>query len=403
MMTTHIGFFILLLLTYFASMSPIGANAATYYVAKRGSNNYSCSEARSASKAKLTIAAGLSCLARGDTLSISGGIYLEAINGKQVPSGISNSQRTIIKSSPGETVILAPKTGGSAGDVIQIAGHSYVTYYGLIVDGSNVTNHGVRIQTFNKTAAHNITLQNMEIKNAAKNCIFVQNDNRYIRLLDSKIHNCGGSPFDHGIYFRGSYGLIDGNEIYENSGHGVHQYHSGCDACSNNVVSYNNVHGNVSRGILIGSGDNNIAHHNVSSNNGGDGISVGFGSTRDNKVYNNTISNNRDVCIEIRSSSSNSVVKNNLCINNSRNIIANMGSASIISSNNLAANTQLMTDALIELLTPHDTSTLIDAGEYIPGFSDGKFLGTAPDQGAIEYGAQLDYSLNPVYEPDHAR
>ena len=331
-------FLSVLFLTAFVRISPLVAHAATYYVAKTGNNNNTCTQARSLSTPKNTIAAGLSCLSRGDTLIIKAGTYLEVINRRQVPSGISNSQRTTIKSAAGQTVTLKPKTGGIFGDVIHIWGQSYVTYDGLIVDGVNVNYHGIRIQHSSTAAAHSITLQNMEIKNAGKNCIFVQDNNRHIRILDSKIHNCGGSTQDHGIYLRGSNNLIDGNEIYDNSGHGIHQYRLGCSTCSDNIISYNDVHGNVSRGILIGSGDNNIAHHNISENNGAEGISIGFGGTTSNKAYNNTISDNGDYCIEIRTTSTGAVVKNNLCLNNANNKIFNSGTGSVITNNLLSTD-----------------------------------------------------------------
>ena len=84
-------FLSVLFLTAFARISPLVAHAATYYVAKTGNNNNTCTQARSLSTPKHTIAAGLSCLSGGDTLIIKAGTYLEVINHKQVPSGISNS------------------------------------------------------------------------------------------------------------------------------------------------------------------------------------------------------------------------------------------------------------------------------------------------------------------------
>jgi parallel beta-helix repeat protein len=402
-MKVRMIFLSVLFFTAFGRISPLVAHAATYYVAKTGNNNNTCTKARSLSTPKHTIAAGLSCLSGGDTLIIKAGTYLEAINYKQVPSGISDSKRTIVKGATGETVTLRPSTGGATGDVIRIWGHRYVTYDSLVVDGVNVTRQGVRIQNSSSQVAHHITLQNMEIKNAGKNCVLVQNDNTYIRLLDSKIHNCGGSSQDHGIYLTGSNNLIEGNEIYDNSGHGVHQYLTGCSTCDNNIISYNYIHGNVSRGILIGSGDNNIAHHNISANNGADGISIGFGVATNNKAYNNTISGNSDYCIEVRNSSTGAVVRNNLCLSNANNTIFNSGRGSVIANNRLSTDTSLVTDAVNNLYTPPDSSSLIDAGDNISGFSDGKFLGLAPDHGAIEFGANLvDYDSQRSYgSEDH--
>jgi hypothetical protein len=315
-----------------------------------------------------------------------------------VPSGISNSRRTIIKRSAGDTVTLLPKTGGATGDVIRIWGQSYVTYDGMTVDGTNVTHHGVRIQDSTIQAAHSITLQNMEIKNARKNCILLQTDNTYIGIFDSKIYGCGSSTLDHGIYLTGSNNVIEGNEIYDNSGHGIHQYRAGCSNCSNNIVSYNYIYGNVSRGILIGSGHNNIAHHNVSANNGSDGIAIGFGRTTNNKAFNNTIYGNSDHCIEVRASSTDAAVKNNLCLSNGLNAIYNTGINTIVTNNRISTDPKLVVDPLRHLFTPRADSSLIDAGELIVDFSTGEFVGLAPDHGAIEFGdnfLETDFFLVP--------
>src|SRR3989338_6169432 len=80
------------------------ASAATYYVAKTGSNSNTCAQAQTASTAKLTITAGLACLSGGDTLKIRSGVYDERINadlGINIPSGLSTSQRTVITADAG--------------------------------------------------------------------------------------------------------------------------------------------------------------------------------------------------------------------------------------------------------------------------------------------------------------
>ena len=128
---------------FFASSS-LGYGA-TYYVAKTGNDNYSCSQAQSASRPKLTIAAGLACLNNGDTLIIKNGTYEEFINYNQIPAGRGSwNSATKIMSAPGETVILQPKTGGKAGDAVWIY-RSYIIIDGLIIDAANVSYQGIRV------------------------------------------------------------------------------------------------------------------------------------------------------------------------------------------------------------------------------------------------------------------
>ena len=45
----------------------------------------------------------------------------------------------------------------------------------------------------------------------------------------------------------------------------------------------------------------------------------------------------------------------------------------------------LVVNAENNQFSPRAGSVLIDAGEHIFGFSSGKFLGVAPDQGALEF------------------
>ena len=68
-------------LTIFISLIllPTAAHATTYYVAKTGSNTYTCGQAQSQSTAKQTISAGIACMAGGDTLIIGDGTYDEQV------------------------------------------------------------------------------------------------------------------------------------------------------------------------------------------------------------------------------------------------------------------------------------------------------------------------------------
>jgi hypothetical protein len=314
--------------TIFFTLVPAIVDGATYYVAKTGSDNYSCRQAQSASTPKVTIAAGLACLNNGDTLIIKNGTYEESINHNQIPAGRGswNSATTIMAAS-GETVLVQPKTGGKAGDAVWIY-RNYIILDGFIIDAVNVTVHGIRI---NNGASH-VIIRNMEVKNAPRfGCIAIKSaQSTDVQVVNSRLHHCGTTNQDHGVYLRGSNHLVERNEIYNNSGHGVHQWNKRQSKNDHNIVRYNSIHDNGSRGILIGSGQSNEAYGNIVWNNRTSGIVVGFNSPKNNLVYGNTIYSNGGHCIDVRSGSAHSVIDNNICWQNKVDKVRDEGHTSAI-------------------------------------------------------------------------
>src|SRR5262249_49071540 len=93
----------LLTVTLFLAI-PMAAYGATYYVDKAGSNNNSCTAARTQSTAKQTITAGISCMVGSDTLIVGNGVYAEAIT-DNLPSG-SPGAPTILRAANRNGAIL---------------------------------------------------------------------------------------------------------------------------------------------------------------------------------------------------------------------------------------------------------------------------------------------------------
>src|SRR5688572_29597159 len=107
------------------TMVPMLAHAETYYVAKSGTNSNSCTQAKTATTAKLTIAAGTACLAAGDTLIIGAGTYAEGISIGAIPSGTDNNHHTTVRGADGASIKL---TGvGTNGDVVEISDRDFIT------------------------------------------------------------------------------------------------------------------------------------------------------------------------------------------------------------------------------------------------------------------------------------
>jgi hypothetical protein len=151
----------------------------------------------------------------GDTLVIGSGIYNEYITYTQLLSGTSDSNRTIIRARPGDTVILRP-TGGTPtwGDVIWVHGQSYITFDGLTLDARNATRMSFFGDDHRGIWSSFITVKNSFLINSTNsNCIAVQPGNNF-QLINNVVHNCGVSNLTHGVYLRGSNHLIEGNKIF---------------------------------------------------------------------------------------------------------------------------------------------------------------------------------------------
>src|SRR6266545_2627394 len=79
--------------------------AATFYVAKTGSDFNSCGQAQSQSTPRLTVRTGAECLTPGDTLYIKSGIYSERANSIKLPPGASWKNATTISNFAADVVI----------------------------------------------------------------------------------------------------------------------------------------------------------------------------------------------------------------------------------------------------------------------------------------------------------
>jgi parallel beta-helix repeat protein len=385
------------------SVTPSEANATTYYVAKTGSDNNSCTAAQSTSSPKLTIKSGLSCLKAGDNLSIRKGTYNEVINtqSQSVPTGTSWSNPVTIAAYSGEIVTLKP----SSGLAIHIIGNSskYLIFDRLVIDAVNLSSSAVSFNGNFKSDAGHIRLTNCEIKNAGDNGIIMTKGSNFNEILKCNIHHNGNNtdaghlPIGHGIYVESSNNRIEGCELHHMTGFGIHVYngYSGQRA-SDNVVKNNLVYSNsrndpFASGILIGSGDNNMAYNNVVYSQPV-GIMVGYNSSTNSKVYNNTVYNNSIDGIQIRSSSSSATITNNSAYDNGTNI-HNYSNGTTF-TNNLTTDPSF-TNASAGDFTLRSGSAAINAGITLSQVSD-DFRGIPrPQGGRFDIGA-YEYSTTTV-------
>jgi len=332
----------LILLTIFFSvtLSAFAHAGKTYYVAKTGKDSHSCAQATSSATPKLTIngsSGGLRCVKAGDTHIIKGGTYAEVFNPSTIPSGTSSARVTLKAASSG-SVIIRPNAGGQGGDVVFLGPSSrgtqqYITFDGLIFDGSKVPVQVVRLAG----STHHIRFLNGTLRNAPKsNCIGIADSTtQYIELVNMTIHNCGNSDQHHGVYIRGQHVLVERSRIYDHSGHGVHMLRKGGQV-HYNTIRNNEVYNNGSWGILLGSGQQNLAYNNLVRNNGktenSGGIRIGYNKPVSNQIYNNTVYGNANYCVMVNSDSAKAAVRNNICWKNQKNLVYNVGSSSVISN-----------------------------------------------------------------------
>jgi hypothetical protein len=250
--------------------------AATYYVATNGSDSRSCSQAQNQATPKGTINGGLACISGGETLVIKPGTYAERIGTGRIPSGSSDSKRTVVKAETAGTVTLRP----SAGFIIHFSStQGYITLDGLKLDGTLIPEvpetGGIKIDGDGNGppgGGHHITVRNMEITNILHDSC-VQIGGEYHVFSDVKISNCIGKSDNgkHGLYWQAANGLLDRVEVVNTTGIGIQLYYSkNSNAVVNNVIR-NSIFRNIGkRGIYIG-GKNNEIYNNLIYKSGSDG------------------------------------------------------------------------------------------------------------------------------------
>jgi parallel beta-helix repeat protein len=383
-----------------ASSPPSSPTGNVYYVAKTGSNSNSCAQARNLSSPKATIAAGISCLASGDTLYIRAGTYGEAINTNAIaiPSGTSWSNPVTIAAYNRETVVLAPYTD----QIVNFSGTSglspslkYLVVDGLTIDGRNASSSLVGV------SVNYVRFKNVEVKNAPYGRMGFYVAGSFNEFINCKSHDNGNTLeantglAGYGFYITGASNLIDRCEIYNNGGYGIHIYDSGSSIVSNNVVRYSRIYNNgttgiTSAGIILSSGSGNRAYNNLIYGNFG-GIQISS-SSRNGLAYNNTVFANKYWGIYVLPGSTGANVKNNIAYQNPNGNIINSGSGSTV-LNNLTTDPKFVNPSASDLRL-QSGSLAVDTGlnlssEGVTNDFNGvaRPLGNGYDIGAYEYGS----------------
>jgi parallel beta helix pectate lyase-like protein len=417
------------LVLVFFTMIPVLGHGATYYVAKTGSNSNTCAQSQSVDTSKLTIAAGLACLSTSDTLIIKAGTYTEGIAGSAIPSGTSDSARTIIRAATGETVVI--NGANSLGYTVQITNKSYITLDGLIMDGLNASDNRAVLAmgtsgSSTDPGAHFITVQNGTVRGPSspravetiETLGYPSGRSSNLVFSNLDVSNSGNSSLYHGFYLNSRDSTIEDCKIHHNFGHGIQLFSSdGTMNVNNIIVRRNRIYNNGSFGLGMYSGQNQTAYANVIYENGWNlgsgGVRLGFGTPKfyNNILYrngpgaavwvgqlqsgsgalikNNIFKDSGGAPIQIDSGSSGTMVQfNDFHGNGNGNAISNSGTNSTI-SNNITAD-PLFVSAASGDFHLQLTSPAIDAGvmlsEVATDFDrNGLPQGLSYDIGAFEY------------------
>src|SRR5262249_41063428 len=197
---------------------------------------------------------------------------------------------------PGEQAVIMPQAGPSVYRVFSFnyASQQYIVLDGLVLDGTNVIDHVIKITYTGKDQrnhASHIRIINCEIRNAPHSGIFAGQgtDGGYNEFINLNVHHNGRGKLDHGFYISGSNNLITKCNIHDNTGYGVQIFCERSKMVNNNAITNNRIHDNATAreggaGIILSSGTDNKASYNVIWRNQG-GIRVDYGASN-SEVYN---------------------------------------------------------------------------------------------------------------------
>lgn len=357
-----------------------------------------------------TIAKGISVLKPGDTLLIGSGEYDEAITYSgpgAIPGGESwDKPVTIAAQNPG-TVTMKATSAYQVAVNLSNARQKYIIMDGIIFDAQNVTNHAMKFESHGMDpvtykaigAAHHIRIKNCEIKNAPATGIHVTAGSDNCEFINLKIHHNGTTGYDHGLYLCSHNNTVDGCEIYDNAGFGVHVYNSRYDGihpiyeADNNIVRNCRIHNNSvsggGAGIAFYTGNNNIAYNNIVWDNC-DNIIVGWDAIN-TKIMNNTCVTINPPClagIYIYDTAESAVIENNISWGGP-SPIDNWSSSSTIDHNLTGQDPKFVDESNYDFHIVSD-SPAVDAGTTLADVttdSDGvtRPQGCGYDIGAYEY------------------
>lgn len=197
----------------------------------------------------------------------------------------------------------------------------------------------------------------------------------YIAEWSAATSDPDNNPGVHCFYVKGFNNTVENNYCENTNGLGLQIYDT-TGGTGNNIVRYNTFKNTGKTGIFCGSGTGNQCYNNILIDNS-NGISAQGNSP---KIYHNTIYSPSANGINV--STSTASVRNNLIDSEGGTAVNNSSGASDVGDNYVAAPG--FVDAASGNFNLATGSGAIDGCVAITNFSSGRYVGAAPDCGALE-------------------
>jgi len=319
-------------LALLAAASP--ALAVTYYVATNGSDSNSCGAAQNITTPRQSVANGASCLTPGDTLYIRGGTYNVGPWGGP-PSGTSSARVTMAGYPQDGARPATLNVGASGENGITLNGKNWITIDNLVLNGPRTGSTVLKLNG----GSSNIRVTNTEIRNGGTQGVQVVEGGTNNLFLGLSVHDNGTTSLEHGFYFEAPHNTIDGCDIYNHTGFGIHNFHMGDPTVNEgNIARNNRIHDN-GYGLLMSNGANQQGYNNLIYNQSNWGIQNYDGAGA--LIVNNTVWNNAAQAAIISDAST---VRNNIFYQNGSGIEDDSGGTAVF-GNNLTTNPSFETVA----------------------------------------------------------
>ncbi len=291
-----------------------------------------------------TIGRAVPMLQAGDLLYIRKGEYREYISSEKTSLGAGTGWDCpmVVAGMPGEIVVIRPPDREGSDLLINLMSkQQYLIFDNLVLDAEDVTlPFKSQSRDGKEPPPNHIRLINCELKNAKGSAAFLLGEDH--QFINCRIHNSGHSNKDHGLYVSGGRNLIQGCDIYHNSGCGIHLYNGSGETASNNVIRGNRIHNNGlaggGYGIGLHTGRKNLVYDNVIWGNPF-GIVVANGGSEE-MIFNNTIHGNRGPGIAIAADDETraNLVRNNITVGNRDPNLLNQSKTTVCDHNLVASN-----------------------------------------------------------------
>lgn len=389
------------------------AFAAEYYVAQTGgSDANNCTAAQSISTPKATLASAFTCWVGGDTIWVRTGTYTATIN-TSIPSGISNTQRTVLSAWNNEAVTV--NLDGATTHGIEISNKANITLYGIDWNEvfSTTRRDAIKIvgSTATNTYSENITVAGppavngvykCKVRNGGSNGISVQGPTRNIRVDNCDVFNNAllveSSPWGHGMYVQRTEGFVmTGNRVHGNGCNGIQVFPTTKNAVlRGNMFGDNNTLPACGTDVILSNSghlfENNIIYRTTGT--GTIGLRLQYGDTA--PPSNMTVRNNTfyapgvSQCVYFAANATNNLLINNILLGCTTAIVDDGTSNTKTTNLTSGTATAILTDPVNGDYTLKAGSAAINAGTST-GLA---FCESAPDQGAFEQPIITAASIN---------